>query len=480
MAKKTDSKADGKAAGKKDKKKAPAKTSAAKDGARKPARDIDRNSVTGRFVRYAKVSTTMGGLAAKLAGQKFFGLDIDKPEHAKQLMQSLGDLKGPLLKVAQLLATIPNAVPPEYAAELQKLQSNAPPMSPLFVRRRMIAELGADWESRFKSFDKTAAAAASLGQVHRAVTHDGVSVACKLQYPDMQSAVESDLQQLKMVLGLFEKVDRAVSTAEVQKEIADRLREELDYKQEARHTALYTHMLAEEETVSVPRVIDDLSTARLLTTTWLDGSPILGFVDAPLQVRNTLALNLFRAWYVPLYKYGVVHGDPHFGNYTVRKDHGINLLDFGCVRIFPPRFVAGVITLYRALQTQNRDMAVSAYESWGFKNLKRETVDVLNMWAGFLYGPVLDDKVRPIGVLDKGVYGREIAEKVHAELRKTGGVSPPREFVFMDRAALGLGSVFLRLRSEINWHRLFNDMIADFDIKTLEKRQQAALGKAGL
>src|SRR5690606_18503819 len=120
----------------------------------------------------------------------------------------------------------------------------------------------------------------------------------------------------------------------------------------------------------------------------------------------------------------------------------INLLDFGCVRVFPPRFVQGVITLYRALQTEDRDMAVSAYESWGFKGLGRETIDVLNMWAGFLYGPVLDDKVRPIGRVEKGVYGRDVASKVHRELRRVGGVSIPREFVFMDRAALGLGSVF--------------------------------------
>ena len=119
--------------------------------------------------------------------------------NAAALAQALGGLKGPIMKVAQLLATIPDVLPPEYAAELQKLQSEAPPMGAAFVKRRMQAELGPDWQKRFGSFDLKPAAAASLGQVHRAATKDGAPLACKLQYPDMQSAVEADLQQLEFV-----------------------------------------------------------------------------------------------------------------------------------------------------------------------------------------------------------------------------------------------------------------------------------------
>lgn len=441
----------------------------------------EKGNVTGRIKRYARVSKTVGGLGLRVAGQKFLGLNIDKPLHAKQLMESLGDLKGPLLKVAQLLATIPNALPKEYAQELQKLQSEAPAMGWLFVRRRMASELGPDWEKKFKSFEKEAAAAASLGQVHRAVTLKGEKVACKLQYPDMASAVEADLKQLKLALGLFESYDSSISTREIQKEIADRLHEELDYKLEAKHGQLYAAMLKDEPGVSVPRVLPELSTDRLLTTEWLEGSPVLGYKSAPLKDRNAIALNLFRAWYVPLYNYGVIHGDPHLGNYKIRNDLGVNLLDFGCVRVFPPAFVEGVITLYRALEKDDRAMTVAAYELWGFKNLKKETVDILNTWAGFLYGPVLDNKTRKIGdVGEKGVYGRDVASKVHAELKKSGGVTVPREFVFMDRAALGLGSVFLHLKAEVNWHKLFNDLINDFDPKVLAKRQKDILKKFGI
>ncbi len=448
---------------------------------RKAKEHKEQPTLTGRVARYGKVSTTMAGLAAKLAGERFFGLEIKREEHAQQLLAALGNLKGPLMKVGQILATIPEALPAEYAQAFQQLQSNAPPMGWPFVRRRMKTELGPDWEKRFKSFEKDAAAAASLGQVHKAVTHDGRHIACKLQYPDMASAIKADLDQLRIIFTIYEYYDRAISTKYVHDELAARLYEELDYELEAKHCKLYAHMLRDEKGVHVPAVIGDLSTKRLLTSEWLDGEKILNFTKSKPAQRNRLAMNMFRAWYVPLYYYGVIHGDPHLGNYTVRKDDSINLLDFGCVRVFPPEFVGGVIDLYRALQRGDTALAVHAYETWGFKNLSREQIDTLNIWAGFLYGPVLDDRVRPIGETKGEMYGAETAREVHMKLReagrKNGGVAVPREFVFMDRAALGLGSVFIHLKAEINWHNLFNEMIEDFDIEKMRKAQRAALKK---
>ncbi len=439
--------------------------------------DTEENSLAGRVRRYARVSTAMAGLGARLAGERYLGLKIERDKHAGELRHALGGLKGPLMKVAQMLATIPEAVPEEYASELRQLQSNAPPMGWPFVKRRMAAELGSDWQSKFRSFEHTAAAAASLGQVHRAVGHDGALLACKLQYPDMQSAVEADLNQLKLIFGLFERYEKAVSTKQIHAEISARLREELDYELEARHCSLYCDMLSREPGVHIPQVVPELSTRRLLTSTWLSGEPIMTFVDGPIERRNALAMNMFRAWYTPLYCYGVIHGDPHLGNYTVRPDNTINLLDFGCIRVFPPSFVGGVIELYRALQNDDRDHAIHAYRTWGFRNLTPELVDVLNLWASFIYGPILDDKTRRIGEAGHGVYGRETAEKVQRELRRVGGVEVPREFVFMDRAALGLGSVFLHLKAEINWYRLFNDLIADFDEPVMAARQAEMLAR---
>lgn len=439
------------------------------------------STIGNRLARYGRVSTTMAGLGARMVGERYLGIEIKRGEHSQALTEALGNLKGPLMKVGQILSTIPEALPPEYADQFQNLQSNAPPMGWSFVRRRMKAELGPDWESKFKSFEKEAAAAASLGQVHKAVTHDGQNIACKLQYPDMQSAIEADLNQLKFIFSIYSKYDSSIQTSEIHAELAERLHEELDYKREAKQEKLYSHILRDEKGVHVPEIIDDLSTSRLLCSTWLDGEKILNFKDAPLEQRNEIAMNMFRAWYVPLYYYGIIHGDPHLGNYSVRPDNSINLLDFGCIRVFPPKFVGAVIDLYHSLQNNDIEQSVHAFETWGFKDITKEQVEVLIEWARFLYGPILEDKVRTIGEVTDGVYGREIAESVHTKLKNIGGgITVPREFVFMDRAALGLGSVFLHLKAEINWYQIFNEMIEDFDSNTLGKRQKEALDMFGI
>ncbi len=446
-----------------------------------PKKPSDENTLQGRVKRYAQVGTAIGGFAARVAGERVLGLKSDPAKNAEGLKLVLGGLKGPLMKVAQILSTIPEALPPEYAKELSQLQANAPHMGWPFVNRRMTSELGEGWKDKFKSFSREAARAASLGQVHKAVAHDGRALACKLQYPDMDSVVEADLKQLKLVFAAYRRMDPAIDPSEIHTEISARLKEELDYKNEACNLALYRHMLAKEKGVHVPEVLDELSTKRLLSMTWLEGDAIKDVAArADQKTRDAIAVNMFHAWYVPFYKFGVIHGDPHLGNYTVRDDTTINLMDFGAIRIFDPSFVKGVIDLFRALQNGDRALAVSAYETWGFTGLSNEMIDTLNIWAAFVYAPLMEDRPRLIEETNAAEYGRETVAKVHKELRRLGGVKPPREFVLMDRAAVGLGSVFMHLRAEVNWHRLFHDTIAGFDAKNLEKAQSAALKKAGL
>ena len=440
----------------------------------------DSNRRGRRLIRYAQVSRRMGNLAAKIAGERYLGINFDRGRHAEDLKNALGGLKGPLMKVAQLLATIPDALPSEYAAELRQLQSNAPSMGWPFVRRRMATELGTNWESKFNAFDREASYAASLGQVHRARSKDGRLLACKLQYPNMDSAVEADLAQLKLIFNIFRKYDESIDPTSIYQEIADRLREELDYEREARHARLYHFLLRDEEGVTVPIISDDLSTDRLLTMTWLEGRSLLELAQERPEIKNTVALNMFRAWYVPFYFFGIIHGDPHLGNYTGTDEGAINLLDFGCIRIFESRFVEGVIDLYRALLHDDPDLAVAAYESWGFTNLSTETIEVLNVWAHFVYAPLLENKTRKIQSDGGGQYGATVASKVHAELRRLGGVRPPREFVLVDRAAVGLGSVFMHLGAEINWHKTFENLIDGFEVEELRSRQQQALKRVEL
>jgi predicted unusual protein kinase regulating ubiquinone biosynthesis (AarF/ABC1/UbiB family) len=314
-------------------------------------------------------------------------------------------------------------------------------------------------------------------------------LACKLQYPDMQSAVEADLQQLEWLFAVRRRLDGAIDTSEIAKEIGARLREELDYRREAKHVALYRLMLDGEKQIRVPRVWPELSTGRLLTLDWLEGRKMLEHKEAPLAVRNRLATAMFTAWWFPFSRYGVIHGDPHLGNYTVFQSGrgraaspaGINLLDYGCIRIFPPRFVGGVVDLYRGLEAGDEARVVHAYETWGFRRLNRGLIETLNIWARFIYGPLLDDRVRTIADgVKPSAYGRREAFQVHQALKQQGPVTVPREFVFMDRAAIGLGAVFLHLAAELNFYKLFNDAIEGFSVAGVEVRQRAALETAGL
>jgi len=442
----------------------------------------DRSNLFGEIRRMARTSGAVGGIAARFAGARVFGIKTDRAAHAEDLRMVLGGLKGPLMKVAQFLSTVPDALPAEYAEELAHLQSNAPPMGWNFVRRRMASELGPGWESRFASFSHEAAAAASLGQVHRARLPDGTDVACKLQYPDMASTVDADLRQLRLAMAIYHRMDNAIQNEEIFKELSARLREELDYEREAAQMRLYALMLADSPTVHVPLPMQGYCTNRLLTMTWLDGRPLMRRLeeDPPQEERNRIAEALFRAWYVPFYRYGVIHGDPHLGNYQVRPDGSVNLLDYGAIRVFGVTFVRGVIDLFEAVRDNDDAKAHRAYATWGFTDLTDEKMAVLNLWARFLYEPLIEDRVRRIQESDDPQFGREVAERVHAGLKRTGGVKPPREFVLMDRSAIGLGGVFVRLKAELNWSKLFHGLIADFDEAALAARQAEALAQAGV
>jgi predicted unusual protein kinase regulating ubiquinone biosynthesis (AarF/ABC1/UbiB family) len=439
----------------------------------------DSGSRAARVRRYARVSSTIVGLGARFASERYLGLPVDHARYAAELVARLGDMKGPVVKIAQLLATIPGALPREYAWQLASLQANAPPMGWHFVRRRMAGELGPDWMARFRSFERQAARAASLGQVHRAIAADGRVLACKLQYPAMNEAVEADLKQLELVLRLYDRYEQAVNTQPIYAEIADRVREELDYLREAGHIRLYRLMFAASPDVVVPEWVPGLSTRRLLSMTWLEGTSLLNAARGAQEVRDEIARRIFHAWYLPFYHYGAIHGDPHLGNYTLTSANRLNLLDFGCVRIFSPDFVKAVIDLYYALERGDEALAVAAYRGWGFGSLDRTTIRVLDRWARLFYAPLLEDRARHIQEGGEG-FGLKLIGEVHNELRRLGGVTPPREFVLMERAAIALGSVFVHLQARLNWHLLFHELIDGFDTEILAARQRATLAKAGL
>ena len=223
---------------------------------------------------------------------------------------------------------------------------------------------------------------------------------------------------------------------------------------------------------------------------WLDGEPLVAFESASQEARDAIAVGLFDAWWRPFLRYGVIHGDPHLGNYTVvaspesgeRRVDGVNLFDYGCVRIFPPRFVHGVVELYRALEADDKARIADAYAMWGFARLTPGVTEAMTMWARFMCGPILDDRVRTAADgVKPSEYGRhEIGQVMRALRAEGGGLPVPREFVFLERATIGLGSAFLRLGARLNFHRMYEDAIADFDEEVVARRQAGALEAVGL
>ena len=428
--------------------------------------------------RIFKVGANVSSFLAKTATKNILGISNDRIPI--ELTELLGNLKGPIMKVAQILATIPDALPKEYSEQLSKLQAEAPSMNWLFVKRRMKNELGNDWLNSFHSFEKIAKKAASLGQVHKAILRNNMqTVACKLQYPDMEAAIKADLKQLKLILKVYKQIDNSIITEDIYDELKERLIEEVDYVREARHMAYYNNIFKKNNFINIPQTISSLCTPKLLTMSWLDGEPLSNFYKKNQKIKNNIALNLFHAWYVPFYQYGIIHGDPHPGNYTITNGgKNLNLLDYGCIRVFKGNFVQAVIKLYIALKNKNNDLAAEAYKSWGFTKLNNDLIETLNIWALYLYGPLLENKVRNIQDHNTSSYGKELLGKVRKKLKKFGGIKPPKEFVLVDRAAIGLGSVFMHLNAEINWHQEFEKLIKGFNMNRLDTKQNSLITKS--
>lgn len=413
---------------------------------------MDQDTLLKRFIRYGGHTR----LASKLAAAHF---KDDQNAFYETLLQELGHFKGPLMKVGQLLSMVPDIVPEQYRSVLKELQAQAPPMGPLFVKRRMKGELGPDWENHFTEFNLFPASAASIGQVHKGYLKNNTPVACKLQYPNMKGILTSDLAQLKLILKLYQARSGALKTEGFYEETANHLHEEIDYLHEAQNLDTATKIFKDVPFVHVPKVHHTLSTKRLLTMSWEPGETLDTACHKSHADRSILSKRLFWAWYYPLYGYGFLHGDPHAGNFLFAQDNHITLMDFGCVRYFPKDFLDGTKLLYHTLK-RGSDKTEEAYTLWGFQNLTPQLVEALNAWSKFLYGPLLETKAHVMGKTYNGTAGKELAHNVITELKKVGPVELPRPFILMHRAAIGMGAAFIQLNAEVHWQELFEELLA--------------------
>ncbi|MBO1416100.1 AarF/ABC1/UbiB kinase family protein [Streptomyces sp. FH025] len=288
---------------------------------------------------------------------------------AEQLFATLGELKGGAMKFGQLLSVFEAALPPElvapYRAALTRLQDAAPALPAVVVRRVLAAELGADWRSSFREFDEQPAAAASIGQVHRAVWRDGRPVAVKIQYPGAREALLGDYARLSRLIRLLSVFSPALELGPMLAELRDRITEELDYRREAASQRAFAEAYRDDPDIHVPDVVT--GTAKVLVTDWLPGTPLARLItDGTQDERNAAGLRYIRFLLSGPARARRLHADPHPGNFRVLTDGRLGVLDFGAVKDMPDGFPRLLGTLQRHAHAGDDAAAVRLLRAEGF------------------------------------------------------------------------------------------------------------------
>lgn len=381
---------------------------------------------------------------------------------ARKLRQELQALRGPVMKIGQALAMQSHALPEELIAELTQLQMRAPGMHPSLMRAQFKSALGRFPEKLFSEFEPEPFAAASLGQVHRAVTRAGHKVAVKIQYPGIREAVRHDLRLLKTALGpalLSGHFPKAAL-----KEMEARLLEETDYVREAANMALLRQALAGLDFVRVPKSHQECSTDKVLTMSFLEGLHLDDWLarKPTREEKDRLGARLMEMFYHQLFQAKAVHADPHWGNYLFDADGGIGLVDFGCVKRLDPAYVRrfSPICLYtgRADSQQYRGLIEALFRGEGLKP-SRKTLEVMSGFSHLyrrLYPPFPKDEHRPVDFSDPSLLN-DFAEHC-TKLLKTKGLLP--ELVFVSRAEVGLYNTLHRLGAKVRTSEIVRRYLA--------------------
>jgi predicted unusual protein kinase regulating ubiquinone biosynthesis (AarF/ABC1/UbiB family) len=331
--------------------------------------DLPRRAVT----RTAKLATLPVGLAGRTAlglGKRIGGRPAERvaaeiqQRTAEQIFRVLGELKGGAMKLGQALSIFEAALPPEiagpYRATLTRLQESAPPLPASTVHRVLAADLGPEWRGHFREFDDRPAAAASIGQVHRAIWLDGRPVAVKIQYPGAGRALLSDFNQLSRVARLFAVLMPGLEVKPLLDELRARVAEELDYHLEAASQHAFAKAYAGDPDIYVPDVVT--ATDHVLVTEWMDGTPLSKIIsDGTQEQRDHAGLLFVRFLFSGPARAGLLHADPHPGNFRILADGRLGVLDFGAVDRLPDGIPSFIGRLLRIVH-EGRDLAPAEQE----------------------------------------------------------------------------------------------------------------------
>ncbi|MBK8262030.1 MAG: AarF/ABC1/UbiB kinase family protein [Nannocystis sp.] len=355
------------------------------------------------------------------------------------IAKTLGELKGAVMKVGQMASIATDLLPPELAEPLRALQREAPPMSYAVIAAQIERELGAPPERLFRRFDEVPFAAASIGQVHRAVTDDGREVIVKVQYPGVDEAVDSDLRHLKLVLrasGLVRIKKQALDAAFA--EVRDRLHEELDYCNEADNLRLFQgfHRPLHPYLI-IPEVVGERSSQRVLTLTYEPGDRITELGARYDQgMRDLIGHRIFTIFAAQLFELGVIHADPNPGNLAVRADGSLVLYDFGCVKRVPPAIIDAYRATIRAGIAEDYAGVEQGLLALGVRNPEGPPVELsyYKPWRDAFALPFLEQEIFDCAAV---TIHDDVLKLVPGALKRLASFQPPPELVFIDRMVAG-------------------------------------------
>ncbi len=368
-------------------------------------------------------------------------------EAAGRLVEELGALKGLVMKLGQVASYMPGALPPEAQRVLTRLQAHSTAMEFSQVAAVLEQELGAPPDALFEDFEPEPFAAASIGQVHRA-RHQGHEVAVKIQYPEIEDALHSDLKTAS-VLGRLGSLGTAVDGAGLVDELGARVLEECDYLREADSQRAFGELLVDMPGASVPAVVPERSGRRVLTSRLDPGQSFYPFCDqAPQSARDRAGEIIFRTCFDCLFRRSVYNADPHPGNYLFSPAGDVTFLDFGCVRRFQPAMIDAWKRVARAVIDGDRPAFEKCFPDLGFVGNLR-TFDWDHQWEMMLY------LYRPFLAAEPFTYTHEYVRESYALLlfdnpNRFRGKMPP-EWLFLNRLQWGLNSVLAHLRATAPW-----------------------------
>jgi len=381
--------------------------------------------------------------------------------NARRVVERSKELRGAFMKMAQLLSMRQDLFPAEALEVLSVVQSSVPPMPWTKVRRVLTTELGAPPEERYASIEHEAFAAASLGQVHRATLRGGKAVVVKVQYPGVADTVHQDIKNIRALVRVFDSIARDVmrqdvDSQDVVRELEERLAEELDYRREAANVQRFRTLLASDDEVIVPRVYPKLSARRVITLDRLEGYPLQDIMAPGVDqdLKDWVGLKLFHLLWRQMFTFGVLHADPHPGNYLITHHPRIGIMDFGSVRVFEPEVREGYLRTARGLLAGDDAAVGAAVTALGFVHPGQDTAPFVEMLR-IICEPILVDcefDPRDYDVVERGFRISQI--KLSHRLYKA-----PGHQVFFLRALAGLDGYLKAFGTVRNWHRIFRDIV---------------------